>query len=111
MHHDTKINNVLFHRESGEAICPIDLDTLMPGHIFSDLGDMVRTYVSPVSEEETDYSKVMVRDEFYQALYAGYLSEMAGELTAHEKIHRSEERRVGKECVSTCRSRWSPDLT
>src|SRR3546814_1226404 len=22
--------------------------------------------------------------------------------------HRSEERRVGKECVSTCRSRWSP---
>src|SRR3546814_18231972 len=23
---------------------------------------------------------------------------------------RSEERRVGKECVSTCRSRWSPDL-
>src|SRR3546814_3654441 len=27
-----------------------------------------------------------------------------------EKAHvRSEERRVGKECVSTCRSRWSPD--
>src|SRR3546814_17364496 len=24
-------------------------------------------------------------------------------------LHRSEERRVGKECVSTCRSRWSPD--
>src|SRR3546814_7562244 len=26
----------------------------------------------------------------------------------HSDIHRSEERRVGKECVSTCRSRWSP---
>src|SRR3546814_12404487 len=25
-----------------------------------------------------------------------------------EEIRRSEERRVGKECVSTCRSRWSP---
>src|SRR3546814_7600062 len=25
-------------------------------------------------------------------------------------LNRSEERRVGKECVSTCRSRWSPDL-
>src|SRR3546814_2188743 len=25
-----------------------------------------------------------------------------------EEIGRSEERRVGKECVSTCRSRWSP---
>src|SRR3546814_21119745 len=28
---------------------------------------------------------------------------------AHRRItYRSEERRVGKECVSTCRSRWSP---
>src|SRR3546814_12071679 len=25
-----------------------------------------------------------------------------------ETVSRSEERRVGKECVSTCRSRWSP---
>src|SRR3546814_14004991 len=24
------------------------------------------------------------------------------------RVERSEERRVGKECVSTCRSRWSP---
>src|SRR3546814_20166996 len=29
--------------------------------------------------------------------------------TLFEAIVRSEERRVGKECVSTCRSRWSPD--
>src|SRR3546814_2656280 len=27
---------------------------------------------------------------------------------AIQKLYRSEERRVGKECVSTCRSRWSP---
>ena len=89
MHHDTKINNVLFDRENGAAKCPIDLDTLMPGYIFSDLGDMVRTYVSPVSEEETDLSKVSVRDEFYEALYDGYLSEMAGELSSFEKQHLS----------------------
>lgn len=89
MHHDTKINNVLFDRESGEAKCPIDLDTLMPGYIFSDLGDMVRTYVSPVSEEETDLSKVVVRDDFFEALYDGYLSEMAGELSSFEKQHLS----------------------
>src|SRR5690606_2759619 len=89
MHHDTKINNVLFDRESGEAKCPIDLDTLMPGYIFSDLGDMVRTYVSPVSEEETDLSRVRVRDEFFEALYDGYLSEMAGGLSEFEKQHLS----------------------
>src|SRR3546814_13507613 len=29
-------------------------------------------------------------------------------LDSHEELPRSEERRVGKECVSTCRSRWSP---
>src|SRR3546814_6407461 len=29
-------------------------------------------------------------------------------IDAREQIERSEERRVGKECVSTCRSRWSP---
>src|SRR3546814_2804424 len=29
-------------------------------------------------------------------------------LAAFINIYRSEERRVGKECVSTCRSRWSP---
>src|SRR3546814_14013390 len=28
--------------------------------------------------------------------------------TLHGEAWRSEERRVGKECVSTCRSRWSP---
>src|SRR3546814_14871984 len=27
---------------------------------------------------------------------------------SHKVWHRSEERRVGKECVSTCRSRWAP---
>src|SRR3546814_9969710 len=27
---------------------------------------------------------------------------------SHHRNARSEERRVGKECVSTCRSRWSP---
>lgn len=89
MHHDTKINNVLFDRDTGEAKCPIDLDTLMPGYIFSDLGDMVRTYVSPVSEEETDFSRVRVRDRFYEALYDGYLSEMTGELSEFEKQHLS----------------------
>lgn len=89
MHHDTKINNVLFDCRTDSAKCPIDLDTLMPGYIFSDLGDMVRTYVSPVSEEETDLSRVCVRDEFYEALYEGYLSEMAGELSRYEKEHLS----------------------
>lgn len=85
MHHDTKINNVLLQEKTYEGICVIDLDTLMPGKIISDLGDMVRTYVSPVSEEEQDFSKIMVREEYYEALMRGYLSELGADLTPTEK--------------------------
>ncbi len=87
MHHDTKISNVLLHEGSYEGVCVIDLDTLMPGKVISDLGDMVRTYVSPVSEEEADISKVVVRDDYYAALMDGYLSELGGALTPAEREH------------------------
>lgn len=83
-HHDTKISNVLFD-SNGKGICIIDLDTVMPGYFISDVGDMMRTYLSPVSEEEKDFSKIEVRDEFYKAIVQGYYSEMNGELTDTEK--------------------------
>ena len=83
-HHDTKISNVLFDSYNN-GICVIDLDTVMPGYFISDLGDMMRTYLSPVSEEESDYSLVEVRDEFYEAIVSGYFNEMKSELTAEEK--------------------------
>ncbi len=83
-HHDTKISNVLFDK-NGKGICVIDLDTVMPGYFISDVGDMIRTYVSPVSEEETDFSKILVREEYFQAIVDGYLSEMKDELSQDEK--------------------------
>ncbi|MBC9912221.1 phosphotransferase enzyme family protein [Chitinophaga varians] len=85
MHHDTKINNVLLNKDTYEGICVCDLDTLMPGKIISDLGDMVRTYVCPVSEEEPDVSQIVVRDEYFEALMQGYLEEIGGALTKVEK--------------------------
>lgn len=75
MHHDTKISNVLFNAND-EAICAIDLDTLMPGYLWSDIGDMVRTFVSPVSEEAQDLDKIYVRIDILNAIYAGYLTAM-----------------------------------
>ena len=83
-HHDTKISNVLFD-SSDKGICVIDLDTLMPGYFISDLGDMMRTYLCPVSEEEKDFSKIEIRPSFYKAIIDGYCSEMGDELTADEK--------------------------
>lgn len=85
-HHDTKISNVLFNEED-KGICVIDLDTVMPGYFISDVGDMMRTYLSPVSEEEKDLSKIIIRKDFYDAIADGYLLEMGGELTEIEKLH------------------------
>ncbi len=83
-HHDTKISNVLFD-EKGKGLCVIDLDTVMPGYFISDVGDMMRTYLSPVSEEENDFEKIEVRDEFYKAIVEGYYNEMKEELTGTER--------------------------
>ena len=76
MHNDAKINNILFDETSRKAVCVIDLDTLMPGYFIYDLGDMVRTFVNEVDEEEKDFSKIKFRQEIYDALLAGYLSQM-----------------------------------
>lgn len=84
-HNDTKINNVLFDRLTGRVKCVIDLDTLMPGYFIYDLGDLVRTCVCPVSEDETDLSKITIRTDVYDALVAGYLEPMADRLTEDEK--------------------------
>jgi hypothetical protein len=83
-HHDTKISNVLFDQRD-KGLCVIDLDTVMPGYFISDVGDMVRTYVSPASEEEVDLSAVVVRREFYQAIHDGYLGVMGDVLSAAER--------------------------
>jgi Ser/Thr protein kinase RdoA (MazF antagonist) len=83
-HHDTKISNVLFS-ESNKGICVIDLDTLMSGLFISDVGDMMRTYLCPVSEEEKDFTKIEIRPAFYQAIISGYSSEMGEVLSAIEK--------------------------
>jgi Ser/Thr protein kinase RdoA (MazF antagonist) len=85
-HHDTKISNVLFN-EADKGLCVIDLDTVMPGYFISDVGDMFRTYLSPVSEEEKDLSRIEIRDEYFLAIKEGYLSEMNNELSMPEKEH------------------------
>jgi hypothetical protein len=77
---------VLFDDE-GNGICVIDLDTTMPGYFISDVGDMMRTYLSPCSEEERDFNKIKVRDEYFDAIARGYLNEMSEELTSAEIDH------------------------
>ncbi|MBQ4106694.1 MAG: aminoglycoside phosphotransferase family protein [Lentisphaeria bacterium] len=73
-HNDTKLNNILIDDVSGEGICVIDLDTVMPGLVHYDFGDMVRTGTSPAAEDERDLSKVTMRFEMFEALLRGYLA-------------------------------------
>jgi Ser/Thr protein kinase RdoA (MazF antagonist) len=83
-HHDTKISNVLFD-ENNKGLCVIDMDTVMPGYFISDVGDMIRTYVSPVNEEEKELHRIDIRSDYLKAVQEGYLSEMKDELTETEK--------------------------
>jgi Ser/Thr protein kinase RdoA (MazF antagonist) len=83
-HHDTKISNVLFNKQ-GNGICVIDLDTVMPGYFISDVGDIFRTYLSPVTEEEKDTDKIRIRQEYFEAILKGYLQEMHNVLTPDER--------------------------
>ena len=70
-HHDTKINNLLFHRDQPTVKTIIDLDTVMPGYFFSDLGDLLM-FGAGTFEDETDVSKVTVHPEYHQAILTGY---------------------------------------
>jgi Phosphotransferase enzyme family len=84
-HNDTKFNNVLLDDATGEGICVIDLDTVMPGLAAYDFGDMVRTTTSPASEDEPDLSKVSMQFPMFEALVRGYLQSASGFLTRAEK--------------------------
>lgn len=83
-HHDTKINNVLFNADN-RGLCVIDLDTVMPGYYISDVGDMMRTYLSPANEEEQNLDQITIREDYLKAIYNGYMAEMGEVLTDAEK--------------------------
>jgi hypothetical protein len=84
-HNDTKLNNVLFKKHGIKHICVVDLDTVMPGTVLYDYGDMVRTFTSPVEEDEPDAEKVVFRKEIFEALTRGYLGELSDSLSDGEK--------------------------
>ncbi len=84
-HNDTKLNNALLHYQTGKGVCVIDLDTVMPGLVMYDYGDMVRSFTSPVPEDEKDISKVHLRKEIFEELTKGYLSVLSNVLTKTEK--------------------------
>ena len=83
-HNDTMINNVMLDEETDDAVCVIDLDTVMPGSVLYDFGDMVRTATCMAEEDEEDLSKVKMEMPFFESLAEGYLDAAHGFLTQKE---------------------------
>jgi hypothetical protein len=86
-HNDTKFNNVMLDNHSGEDLCVVDLDTVMPGIVHNDFGDMVRTTASPTLEDEPDLSRVQMRVPMFEALARGYLSNAGEFLSPAERSY------------------------
>lgn len=72
VHNDTKITNVLFELQSSDAVCVVDLDTVMPGLALFDAGEMVRTGCTHAPEDEPDPAAVTVDETFLDAVLAGF---------------------------------------
>jgi len=73
VHNDCKFNNVLFDESGGEALCVVDLDTVMEGTVLSDFGDLVRSATCRSAEDETDLSRVSFDIERFGELSSGYV--------------------------------------
>ena len=77
VHYDTKINNFLFDKKTGEVLALIDLDTIMPGCVLSDIGDMIRTYSNPVGEESKEIDKVVCDMEIINTIIQEFTKKVA----------------------------------
>jgi hypothetical protein len=84
-HNDCKSNNVLIDDESGEGVCVIDFDTLMPGLVLYDFGDMVRSCTCAVAEDSRDLDGVRMNLERFKYLTHGYLAATEEFLTPAER--------------------------
>lgn len=84
-HNDTKINNILFNKDGSDALCVIDLDTVMPGTILFDTGDMIRTATSSIEEDDVNYQNMKINIDYFKSLLEGYLSIASKYITKREK--------------------------
>ena len=76
-HNDTKCNNVMVDDATGEALCVVDLDTVMAGSALYDFGDAIRFGASTATEDERDLSKVRLDMDLFRAFSEGFISRTA----------------------------------
>jgi len=84
IHGDPKVSNFLFDDQTNKVIAIIDIDTIMPGSILFDFGDMVRSFANK-SHEDSEIKDLIFNPDIYNALKEGYLSEANDFLSPIEK--------------------------
>jgi thiamine kinase-like enzyme len=84
-HNDTKLDNILFDLDTDQAICLIDLDTIMPGSALFDFGDALRAMGNPCAEDEADLERVNFQIPVFEAYTQGYLT-AAGDILTEQEI-------------------------
>lgn len=84
-HNDTKLNNVLIDEDTDRAVCVIDLDTVMPGYVLHDFGDMARTFCNTAGERSGHVDDVCVDLPLFEAIVDGYLESAGALMTGTEK--------------------------
>ena len=83
-HNDTKLNNIMFDARTGEVLCVVDLDTIMPGLSIFDFGDSIRFGANTGAEDEKDLSRVSLSLELFECYVKGFLDGCGGSLTRAE---------------------------
>ncbi len=86
-HHDCKLSNLLFDKKTHRVVAITDLDTVMPGSFFSDLGDMVRSMTCTEPEDSVEWDKIAVDEDRYHAIVNTFRETLKGQLTAAEQEH------------------------
>lgn len=84
-HNDTKINNVLLDKKTGEGVCVVDLDTVMPGLAAYDFGDAIRAGAGTAAEDEPDSEKMKLDLEMFRAFAEGFLEACGAALGERER--------------------------
>jgi Ser/Thr protein kinase RdoA (MazF antagonist) len=84
-HNDTKAGNILLDKETGKPVAIIDWDTIMPGTVLSDFGDMVRSLSSNMVEDDPNISLMELQEEVIQSFCAGFIASTDGFLTSTER--------------------------
>ena len=93
VHHDTKINNVLYSADE-QALCVIDLDTVMPGYVHDDFGDAIRTFTNTGEEDDVNLNNVSMNIRYFKAFARGFLGVAGPMLNASEQEYLALSARV-----------------